>query len=138
MRSHPQGPDRRASAWSVENLRACAHTSEQLGKQEQQSPKSGAQERNGIVGHVPSAGYINSGSTTQGKRNLHPAYGEVETGAQLLFSCPQFTSIHAEYFGAWEELGEASWKKVGEGDVAAYVEGTEEVFGHLYGTLTGR
>lgn len=64
-----------------------------------------------------------------------------ETGHHIVFHCPRFAVIRADFLGEranWEELDEPVWKKEGEGEDAEYFEATEEFFGHLYGALTGR
>ena len=48
-----------------------------------------------------------------------------ETGHHLVFECPRFEVIRAEFLrgrGSWEELDNADWRKVGEGDDTWYFE----------------
>ena len=68
-----------------------------------------------------------------------PCRAVEETGRHLVFECPRFEAIRADFLGgkdSWEELDQADWRKIEEGDDTWYFE-VEEFFGHqLYGEKT--
>jgi len=48
---------------------------------------------------------------------------EEEIEHHLVFACPRFDGIRADFLGdkgSWEELDKADWRKVGEWDDAWY------------------
>jgi len=70
------------------------------------------------------------------------SYGpQRQSGYHLVFECAKHEEIRRNFLAgksSWEELDEADWRKVGEGDGAWYFEAVKEFFGHLYGAMSGR